>query len=286
MVAVKRAYGQGPYGQVHYRIAQPDRPADAIPLVCLHQSPRTGRDFEALMAHLGREQIVVAPDTPGYGQSDAPDSPPEIRDYAANVLAFIESLQADGVLAAGPVDLMGYHTGGVIAASLAATHPMLVRRIVFVSLAGFSQEVRAARLQQMHVFATPREDNGNIASLLALGDTLNDKRLGPEWRHRALGEILCAGMKMPWGFRAVYGHDMLADLQVIRQPALVLCPRDDLWEETHAAVGLMPQARLVELPDAGNGFLDLDAQDVARLIGEFCSSRGHVGKLVDRTYRT
>lgn len=269
MVAVKRAYARGVYGQVHYRIAHPDKVSATTPLVCLHQSPKTGRDFEAVMAHLGRDRVVVAPDTPGYGQSDAPDGPPSIRDYAANIVAFIESLQADGVLATGAIDLMGYHTGGVIAASLAATHRTLVRRIVFVSLAGFPLEVRTARLQQMHVFATPREDNGNIAALLTLGETLNDKRLGPEWRHRALGEILCAGMKMPWGFRAVYDHDMLADLAVIRQPTLVLCPRDDLWDETHAAVGLLPSARLVEFAGAGNGFLDLDTQEVAGLIREF-----------------
>lgn len=269
MVAVKRAYGTGLFGQVHYRIAGDPTAAIAPPLICLHQSPKTGRDFEAVMAELGRTRLVVALDTPGYGQSDAPDAPPGILDYAANVLAFIEGLRAQGMLAPGQVDLMGYHTGGVIAAALAARHPTMVRRIVFVSLAGFPLDVRAARLEQMHIFATPREDNGNIDALLALGLTLNDKRLGPEWRHRALGEILSTGMKMPWGFRAVYDHDMLADLRAIGQPALVLCPRDDLWDETHANIGLLSDARLVEFAGSGNGFLELDTAAVAESITAF-----------------
>jgi pimeloyl-ACP methyl ester carboxylesterase len=269
MVAVKRAYGEGPFGQVHYRIAWPEGEASAPPLLCLHQSPKTGRDFEALMSQLGRERVVLAPDTPGYGQSDAPGEPPAIVDYVANIVSFMERLRDEGVLPPGAVDVMGYHTGGVIAAALAANHPALVRRLVFVSLAGFAPEVRAERLSHMHVFATPREDNGNIAALLAIGETLNDPRLGPEWRHLALGEILQTGTRMPWGFRAVYDHDMLADLRTIAQPALVLCPRDDLWDETHANVRLLANARLVEFAEAGNGFLELDTELVAKLIGEF-----------------
>jgi pimeloyl-ACP methyl ester carboxylesterase len=268
-VRVTRAYAEGPFGQIHYRIARPQGNASAPPLLCLHQSPKSGRDYEALMAQLGRERVVIAPDTPGYGQSDAPDTPPKIEDYAAAMIDLIATLRSAGELAAGPIDLMGYHTGGVIAASLAAREPELVRRTVFVSLAVFDLATRTERLANMDVFAVPREDDGNIDALLALGETLNDKRLGPEWRHRALGEILSTGMRMPWGFRAVFEHDMAADLRALAMPALVLCPRDDLWGETHASVTLLQDAQLEEYPESGNGFLELDTVEVAGVIREF-----------------
>lgn len=268
-VRVKRAYAEGPFGQIHYRIARPESAASAPPLLCLHQSPKSGRDYEALMAQLGCERVVIAPDTPGYGQSDAPPQPPAIEDYAGAMAALVETLRRAGELPPGPIDLMGYHTGGVIAASLAAREPERVRRIVFVSLAAFDLAVRTERLAHMDVFAVPREDNGNIDALLAIGESLNDKRLDPEWRHRALGEILTTGMRMPWGFRAVYDHDMAADLQALAMPALVLCPRDDLWDETHASVMLLQDARLVKYPESGNGFLELDTADVAGVIRGF-----------------
>jgi pimeloyl-ACP methyl ester carboxylesterase len=268
-VRVTRAYAEGPFGQIHYRIARPEAPASAPPLLCLHQSPKSGRDYAALMAHLGRERVVIAPDTPGYGQSDAPGTPPTIEHYAAAMIDLLATLRHTGELPAGSIDLMGYHTGGVIAASLAAREPELVRRIVFVSLAAFDLATRTERLAHMDVFAVPREDNGNIDALLTLGDTLNDKRLGPEWRHRALAEILWTGMRMPWGFRAVYDHDMAADLGALTQPVLVLCPRDDLWDETHANLALLQDARLVEFPEAGNGFLELDTEEVAGVIRGF-----------------
>jgi pimeloyl-ACP methyl ester carboxylesterase len=268
MSPVRRVYADGPFGQIHYRIAMPAAPTDRPPVLCLHQSPKSGRDFEALMAVLGEERCCIAPDTPGYGDSDAPPAPPTIADYGTAMLALLDGLQGEGIVPPGPVDLMGYHTGGAIAGWMARQWPERVRRLVFISLAAMAPDVRRERLAAMHIFPVPCADASNIGALWTLTETLNDERLDPEWRQRALGECLRSGARLPWGFRAVYDHDVMADLTMIGQPALVLRPRDDLWAETQAGFTLLRDARLVDV-DAGNGFLDLDTDRVAQLVREF-----------------
>jgi pimeloyl-ACP methyl ester carboxylesterase len=269
MDKVHRAYADGPFGQIHYRIARSRGAKPARPLICLHQSPKSGRDFERLIGRLGRARTCVAPDTPGYGNSDPPPANPVIADYGESILHLVDGLQARGDLPPGPFDLLGYHTGSAIAAWIARHAPNRVGRIICVSLPVLDAQARQARLSNMDVFPVPRADASNIDALWALTETLNDRRLDPEWRHRALGECLCSGSRLPWGFRAVFAQDVAADLQALDHPALVLCPRDDLWDETHAAVGLLRNARLVPLADAGNGFLDLDTDRVAAVLSDF-----------------
>ncbi len=269
MVSVYRAYADGPLGQIHYRVARPLQGGARPPVVCLHQSPKSGRDYEKFIGVLGDTRACLAPDTPGYGNSDAPPVPPVIGDYGQAIVDLVDTLQSSGDLPPGPFDLMGYHTGSAIAAWIARNRPERVRKIVFVSLPVIAAEVREARLANADGFPVPRKDASNIAELWAITEKLNDARHTPEWRHQALGECLRSGMKFPWGFRAVYSQDVGADLAPIDHPALVLCPRDDLWDETHASVHLLRRGKLVPLPGAGNGFLDLDTEQVAAMVAEF-----------------
>ncbi len=74
---VRRDYAEARFGQVHYRIAEPKLPTQT-PLMCFHLSPSSGRIYGRLLADMGRDRIALAPDTPGFGDSDAPPEPPEI----------------------------------------------------------------------------------------------------------------------------------------------------------------------------------------------------------------
>ncbi|GIS40792.1 MAG: hypothetical protein Ct9H90mP13_06380 [Pseudomonadota bacterium] len=55
---------------------------------------------------------VIAVDTPGYGQSDAPKTQPNIHDYSLCVLDPIEFLKLE------KISLLGHHTGACIVAEL------------------------------------------------------------------------------------------------------------------------------------------------------------------------
>ena len=66
---VRRDYAEARFGQVHYRIAEPKLPTQT-PLMCFHLSPSSGRIYGRLLADMGRDRIALAPDTPGFGDSD------------------------------------------------------------------------------------------------------------------------------------------------------------------------------------------------------------------------
>ena len=118
-----------------------------LPLVCLHMSPKSGRQYANFMAVMGTDRIVVAPDYPGYGESAPPPAEPAvtIEDYAAVVF---EALAELGI---GQADLFGFHTGAEVAAEMARREPERVRRLILVSapilepdeLAALRQDLRA-----------------------------------------------------------------------------------------------------------------------------------------------
>ena len=60
-------------------------PRDAPTLVLLHGFPTSSRQFAALIPLLAMKYHVIAPDYPGFGQSDAP--PPETYSYTFDQIA-------------------------------------------------------------------------------------------------------------------------------------------------------------------------------------------------------
>jgi pimeloyl-ACP methyl ester carboxylesterase len=75
----------------------------------VHQSPRSSAEYAPLMQAWSRHFTCIAPDTPGFGQSDPLGlEAPEIGDYADALAAFVRALGL------GPVFAYGFHSGGII----------------------------------------------------------------------------------------------------------------------------------------------------------------------------
>ncbi|PEQ11371.1 hypothetical protein B2G71_17620 [Novosphingobium sp. PC22D] len=269
---VRRAYCDGPHGQVHYRIAAPQRPRKP-PLVCLHQTPKSGMDYEPIMPLLAQDRVVLAPDTPGYGGSDPPSRPIGIPAFARFAALFIGTMRHAGFIGSEPVDVMGYHTGCITAAELATSQPTLVRKLVMVSLPAFDARERSEHLAQLDRFPTPRADASHVGDLWRVMETLHDSRVGLDWKHASLAEALRPGARLPWGFKAVYEYDFLATLDRLRNPVLLLCPGDDLWEPTQRHHDRIANLTMIEKPGAAHGFLLVDAQEVAEEIRQFLDQR-------------
>lgn len=266
---VRRAYHDGAYGQIHYRIARPATAPSLPPLLLLHQTPKSGIDYEQIMPLLAIDRVVIAPDTPGYGGSDAPPAPPSIEDYADAAMALVDALGEEGILDATSIDVMGYHTGAVTSTHLGVSRPDRIRRLVLLGLAAYDEPTRREKLERIDIFPVPRPDVSNVTDLWRIMETMHDKRIDLGWKHASLAEHLRPGDRLPWGFMAVYAYDFLGALARLEQPALILCPEDDLWVPTHKAAPLVRNGRLVEFPGAAHGFLKLDADSVAATIDAF-----------------
>jgi pimeloyl-ACP methyl ester carboxylesterase len=266
MPRILRAYLDSTFGQLHYRIARPSRPATAPPLLCLHQTPASGSDWLPILADLADTRVVVAPDTPGYGMSDAPPQPVEISDFAGVMARFMEDLGAAGVVEDGPFDVMGMHTGSIIATELARCWPQRVRRAVLFGLAAYPADVRAQKLARLpEAFPAPSNDLSHVEKLWAVISKLSDPRVSAEERHIGMAECLRLGSRMTWGYVAVYRYDFLAAMAEVRQPVLVINPQDDLWTVTRETSARLARSRRLDLPGVAHGVLTLERE---RVVGE------------------
>jgi pimeloyl-ACP methyl ester carboxylesterase len=263
VIAVRRGYRDGPYGQVHFRIALPPAPSALPPVLCLHQTPSNGGEWEPLMLELARDRVVVAPDNPGYGMSDAPPAPCSISDFARVASGVLGQLREDGIVPPGAYDIVGAHTGSIVGTELALTDSN-VRRVVLFGLAAYDANLRAAKLANLrNHFPAPDATLNHVERLWAIFGALGDARQGAEARHVAMAECLRLGSRMPWGYEAVYRYDFLDALARLRQPALIVNAEDDLAVVTRSVAHLVPHGRLLELPGRAHGFLAFDAAEVA-----------------------
>ncbi|MFQ3595306.1 MAG: alpha/beta fold hydrolase [Sphingomonadaceae bacterium] len=90
--------------RVHYR-----RMGEGPPVLLVHQSPRSSAEWEPLMREWAEEFTLIAPDTPGFGQSaPLPIARPAIGDYADAVLAFLDAMGIARIAA------YGFHSGAII----------------------------------------------------------------------------------------------------------------------------------------------------------------------------
>jgi pimeloyl-ACP methyl ester carboxylesterase len=263
-VHLRKMYVDCRYGQLHMHTAFPSSGGfdELTPLVCLHPSPLSGRVFRGLLAELGQQRSVYAPDLPGCGESDAPASAPTVASYAAAVGDLLDTLRLR------QVDVLGYQSGSLVAAELAIARPDQVRRVILASVPIVDAKEREAF--NSHPWpARPREDG---AHLVEEWQRIRRTR-GAAAPLAALGEdlaaVLRAGDAAGWGPAAAAGYAAGERLPLLRQPVLVLRPKDEFWEMTARADGLLAEARRIDLEGHGGGLFDGAIGDVLRYLREF-----------------
>lgn len=264
---VRRGYFESRYGQLHVHNAIPPGGGfeEGTPLLCLHKSPLSGRSFERFLALAGRDRSVYAPDLPGFGDSDPPTSRPAIVDYAAAVGDFLESMRFR------QIDLLGYHTGSLVAAELAITRPKQVRRLVLISVPLLTEPEREAAKRPG-------------SSSAGAGGNLDGSQMAAEWQRiadaygaGASSELVTGtfvekvrnGVHPSWLTHAALQYPVRERLSLITQQVLLLRPRDELWDATLRAREVLPKARCVDLSDQGPALFEIAPELVADGIREF-----------------
>lgn len=123
---VRRSYFDCRYGQLHVHHVIPASGGfdEATPLLCLAGAPGSGRFFLPRLAALGTDRSVYAPDLPGCGESDAPETPAGPQGVAAALGDFLDTMRLRHV------DLLAHGDGVAVAAALLAARPEAIGRIV------------------------------------------------------------------------------------------------------------------------------------------------------------
>lgn len=257
-----RRYVTTAQGQVH--LTESARPGPGgPPLVCLHATAYSGQTFLPLIAAFDGRRRLIAPDTPGYGASDRPGRRWDIETYAAEMRA---ALRAAGE---GPVDLLGYHTGALLAVEMAVQDPALVRSLVLIGVPYYLGEDRAER-------------RATLAAPMVLTDRLDqfDERWSFFVGERPAGMSLSRGFAnfvdelraWPhgwWAHEAAFTYDVETAFRQVRQPTLVLNPANHLSAPSRAAAAALPQGRVIELPRLSHAIFELAADELSDHIEAF-----------------
>jgi len=98
-------------------------------LVLIHSFLASHREFDDVIDDLAERFHVIAPDLPGFGESEKPNP----TRYAYGIETFAEAV-ADLIAAfgVGRASVLGHSMGGAVALTLAANHAELVQRLIVV----------------------------------------------------------------------------------------------------------------------------------------------------------
>ncbi|GFE80416.1 hypothetical protein GCM10011487_24160 [Steroidobacter agaridevorans] len=110
--------------RVHYR-----RAGSGPSLIMVHQSPRSSAEYEPLMRKWGQHFTCIAPDSPGFGQSDPLPGSPDIGAFAQHYLDLLDALGLERTAA------YGFHSGGIILVSAAKRSP---ERFTALAIGGYA----------------------------------------------------------------------------------------------------------------------------------------------------
>ena len=205
-------------------------------LVLLHASPRSSAMFEPWMAQLAPHFHVLAPDTPGYGQTPAlADRPRTMADYVGPLHNFLNEMTDE--LTDAPPMIYGSATGAQLGIAYANTHPQALRHLLIDNAAHFSEAERQHILARYFPDLTPQADGSHLQSawLMCVQQAQFFPWFDADEAHRfsprvplaaevqaSLAELLAAGPNYADAYRAAFDHERAAHVQALRVPTTVL----------------------------------------------------------------
>lgn len=244
-----RSFVQTALGPIHLAAC-----GEGVPLLLLHQTPRSWDEYRDVLPRLGGAVRAIAMDTPGFGDSPPlAHRPPSIEGWSEAVVALLDALEIETAWVAG------HHTGAVVAMEVAARAPGRVGGLILSSC----PLVDAARRERYR-------DKTPIDTVSAAADGAHLLQLWqgrapfyppnrPDLLERFLVDALRAGPMAAEGHRVVNRYRMEDRIGLVRAPTLVIAACDDphAFPAARPVAQAIPGAELVEiaggtvpLPDA------------------------------------
>lgn len=266
-VRIRKAYIDGPCGQLHYRAA-----GQGEALLLVHQAYASSGMFLAAFPALVRAGIApVAVDLPGCGLSDAPDDgPPGMLGYARSIIAVLDHF---GLASA---HLLGHHSGAAVALCVADLAPGRVQSLV---LHGPPLPDAAA--------PAPAPSADNSLRLRADGSHLLEawqrrQQFTPGWTslqamHERLLDLLLAPATTGWLQQAAAHWPMEPAFMRLLPPTLILSNSGDQMHR-HAARArqLRPDLPYAELPGGTHDIVDEQPGAWAAAVAGFIGRQSHI----------
>ncbi|WP_432201100.1 alpha/beta fold hydrolase [Erythrobacter sp. W53] len=251
---IRKGYADSVNGQVHFRSCG----AGEASLMCLHPAPFSGLTFGTVLPMLAEGRTVIAPDYPAHGGSDPLEGIPTIVSYAQTMLDAFP----------GKHDLMGFHTGCLVAAEMSLAAPERIGKLIMLDPPGFERETRAELL--MENGAPPHFDE-DLAALSPFWERAVTRRAAYqslEERLALFAEMMRGGKRMNEAFHAGFSYPLEDRLPKVRHETAVIATGGPLAEAAKRASELMENAAFIDRADIVGSALDANAQQTASAILE------------------
>ena len=251
-------------------------PRGGLPLVCLHGITDSWRSFEPLMAALPPDRHVIAISMRGHGGSDQWPRSYRLREFAADIAGFMQSL------ALPPALVMGHSMGSAVAMLLAAEHPQRVAGVVAAgAFASFAD--KADLLEFFRSTVAPLTDPVPHA----LAHEFQRSTVAGEVAPGLLETMTAESLRVPariWraAFAGLFEQDALGPrLPHVRAPTLLLWGSADALvprSDTVRLLRTLSDVRLRELPGVGHAPHWEQPATVARAVQDFAASLESEGR--------
>lgn len=257
---VRRAFADTPDGQIHYAQCGSGRP-----VLLLHQTPRSWDEYRDVLPLLGDRYRALAMDTIGFGDSYRFEGAASIERYAVGVLQFLDALGLERV------SLVGHHTGGCIAAEVAAVHPERVEKLVLSSTPYVDAEDRELRKTRTPIDEVePSEDGSHLTALWQKRMPFYPKGR-PDLLTRFVRDALTVWDHLEQGHNCCNAYRMEDKTPLIQAPTLVLAGTED-WSSYPRTMPLARSIRGASVVEIQGGMVPLPDQlprEFAAAVAEF-----------------
>lgn len=248
----ERGYAKGPYGLVHYHDTQTGA---GVPMVLLHQAPMSHRQFNAVYGLLSARGVrAIGIDTPGFGMSDPTPFVPQVSDWASSVIAVLDHLKIPRA------DIVGHHTGSLIATEVSLQFPKRVHKVVLNGPFPITESERKLfldDLQKNEVDFEYRADGSHLAESFVKRSKFFGAGADPRHITRMQVEKFQGFSPFWYGHNAAYRYDHAITLSRMTHPTLILTNTGDMaYPMAQRARQLRPDMAYVELSGGNVDIVD------------------------------
>lgn len=245
-------------------------PSEGVAVVALHGVTDSWRSFEPVLPHLPGALRVFAVTQRGHGGTEAPASGYALRDFANDVVAFLDAQGLERAI------IVGHSMGAANALRLAIDHPQRVAALALLgAFAGFRGKPELEAFWQNDInrlvdpidFAFARDFQ---ASTLA-------QPMPPAFFEIVMDEcIKCPARVWRDAFAGMFEDSFVEQLAAVTAPTLLLWGRHDAFcarEDQQRLLAGIAGSRLIEYADAGHA---LHWEEPARVAADLVEFVGQI----------
>ena len=255
---------------------------DGPPLLLVHGGRRTGRSWNAVSRRLRNDFRVIALDTRGHGESDAPETGYRATEGARDLAGIVEELDLP------PHYILSHSYGGAISGLYATNHPDRVLGMVMVEPVpeGPAHWVRVNVLNEDLTEKPGPGRRNSWSSLDDLKSRLQNNNMTSVWTPEALDDVLKeetivlpdGRAEAAWSLNA-YNMDELATdhfllidgADRLTMPILVVVAAENNLLESHQRplAEALPHGEFLVMPDVGHAIYMQVPDETANIARRF-----------------